>query len=157
DEEVANGAQRPPALDDFGEGLDDMMTELRFRQLVDHLACHVEAVALHEVDADEPKPEAQRLIEHVDEHDVAEHVAEVERIDVAARRERSFATALLPIGVEPDEIAVCQREPAFGLIDHHEPHARPNGKHHIVAYLIHDTRYTRITEPAESQDPSVAR
>ncbi len=78
------------------------------RILVEKLAGHVIADLGREQRADQPVAEAQRLVEHIEQHDIAENISEIERIDVAPRGEFAGAPLLLKIGIEPVQARLAQ-------------------------------------------------
>ena len=94
---------RMPGLDQASTMLDDAGAIVGDRQFIQRLASklvfgpcgHVAAVHAH--------PKAQRLAQHVEQHDVAKDIREIDGIDVASSREAPGALLLHPIVVQTTE------------------------------------------------------
>src|SRR6185312_6810244 len=103
DEVFAAGAIGRAALDNLSATPGEVVAQLRQGHLVEHLAGDLDADAAHQIVAEETDAKAHRLRQYIDQRDIAEHIGEIEWIDVAPRRPAARAAARLPISEEAQE------------------------------------------------------
>jgi hypothetical protein len=111
---------------DLGPPLPNLLAELALGQFVEHLPGQLVAGPRGQVAAVQANAEARRRpFDDIDQHDVAENVAQVEHVDIGPRRH--FALALLgrPIAVKPLQPRVADRQRLSGHVRRSLPSFAP--------------------------------